>query len=228
MNQHDFCDAVEAALATLGSAERRAPMQAYMKQRFAFLGVQTPQRRAATMPLIRAIRAPEPAWLLDTATALWQRTEREYQYVAVDLLARHYGQLRLADVPALLTLARDKSWWDSVDGLAGVVGDVVRAARRGDLRAQRVMDAALEHADFWLRRIAMLHQLGWRADTDVERLFGYARQLAPEAEFFIRKAIGWALRDFARHDPAAVRGFVAQMGEALSPLSRREAMKHIG
>jgi 3-methyladenine DNA glycosylase AlkD len=89
------------------------------------------------------------------------------------------------------------------------------------------MDAALEHADFWLRRIAMLHQLGWRADTDVERLFGYARQLAPEAEFFIRKAIGWALRDYARHDPAAVGDFLARHAGVLSPLTRREAGKHL-
>ncbi len=228
MKQQNFCAAVEAALAPLGSDERRAPMQAYMKGRFAFLGVQTPPRRAATMPLIRALGTPESAWLLDTAAALWQRPEREYQYVAVDLLARHHRQLRLEHVPALLVLARDKAWWDSVDGLAGVVGDVVCAARRDTAAAQTVMDAALVHADFWLRRIAMLHQLGWRADTDVGRLFDYARRLAPEPEFFIRKAIGWALRDYARHDAAAVRGFVAQMGAALSPLSRREAMKHIG
>lgn len=223
-----FCAEVEAALAPLASAERRAPMQAYMKGRFAFLGVQTPQRRAATMPLIRAFGAPEASLLLDTAVALWQRPQREYQYVAVDLLARHHRQLHRDSVPALLTLARGKAWWDSVDGLAGVIGDLLRAARRNEPAAQTVMDAALTHEDFWLRRIAMLHQLGWRADTDAERLFGYAQRLAPEREFFIRKAIGWALRDYARQDPAAVRGFVAQMGDALSPLSRREAMKHIG
>jgi len=228
MTPQRFRTAVEAALAPLASAERRDPMQAYMKGRFTFLGVQTPQRRAATMPLIRAQRAPEAAWLLDTASALWQCAAREYQYVAVDLLARHHRQLCLAQVPPLLALARDKAWWDSVDGLAGVIGDVLRAACRDAATAQTVMDAALTHQDFWVRRIAMLHQLGWRADTDAERLFDYARRLAPEPEFFIRKAIGWALRDYARQDPAAVRGFVAQMGDALSPLSRREAIKHIG
>lgn len=228
MDPHTFCSAAQAALAPLASPERAVPMQAYMKGRFAFLGVPTPQRRAVTLPLIRTLGAADAAILLPTAAALWQRPEREFQYLAVDLLARYHKRLQLADVPALLALAREKSWWDSVDGLAGVIGDVVRAARRQSVDAQACMDLALDDADFWLRRIAMLHQLGWRAETDQDRLFGYARRLAPEAEFFIRKAIGWALRDYAWHDPAAVRDFVATMGDALSPLSRREATKHIG
>ena len=90
------------------------------------------------------------------------------------------------------------------------------------------MDEALHAPSFWTRRIAMLHQLGWRLDTDTRRLFGYAATLAPEPEFFIRKAIGWALRDYARWDPQAVRGFVAEQRPQLSPLSVSEAMKHLG
>ncbi|GAA5175181.1 DNA alkylation repair protein [Niveibacterium umoris] len=228
MDTTRFCSSVSEALLPLASPERQAPMQAYMKDRFAFLGVATPARRAATMPLIRALKAPTAADLLATAGALWQMPAREFQYVAVDLLARHHRRLGRADVPALLALAREKTWWDSVDGLAGVVGDVVRAARRDAPDPQACMDDAVADADFWVRRIAMLHQLGWRADTDRDRLFAYARRLAPESEFFIRKAIGWALRDYAWHDPAPVRAFVASMGTALSPLSRREATKHIG
>ena len=73
----------------------------------------------------------------------------------------------------------------------------------------------------------MIHQLGWRLDTDTDRLFGYAETLAPESDFFIRKAIGWALRDYARWNPQAVREFVATMGSRLSPLSAREATRRI-
>lgn len=89
------------------------------------------------------------------------------------------------------------------------------------------MDAALEHEFLWVRRIAMLHQLGWREHTDEARLFGYARSLASESDFFIRKAIGWALRDYARHAPEAVSGFLSASRDLISPLTVREASKHL-
>ena len=150
--------------------------------------------------------------------------EREYQYVAIDLLAKYEKKLSTEHLPALLALVQQKSWWDSVDGLAGVVGDVVR--REPEL-GQAQMDEALHHPNLWVRRVAMLHQLGWRAQVDAQRLFAYALHLAPEKDFFIRKAIGWALRDYARHDPQAVRGFLDAQGEKLSLLSVREAAKHL-
>ena len=110
--------------------------------------------------------------------------------------------------------------------MAGIVGDVLQAELRrgGDGHAHMV--TALQHEDFWLRRIAMLHQLGWRADTDAAWLFGAALALAPEDEFFIRKAIGWALRDYARHAPAEVLAFATEHRQQLSALTRREALKH--
>jgi 3-methyladenine DNA glycosylase AlkD len=90
------------------------------------------------------------------------------------------------------------------------------------------MDVALRHPNMWVRRVAMLHQLGWRAETDTSRLFFYASELAAEPDFFIRKAIGWALRDYARHDPQAVRSFLQDARDRFSPLSIREAAKHLG
>ena len=164
--------------------------------------------------------------MLEHAQLLWQGPEREYQHVALDMLALHRGQLGVEHLPALLALARQRAWWDSVDGMAGIVGDVLQAELRrgGDGHAHMV--PALQHEDFWLRRIAMLHQLGWRGDTDAGWLFGAALALAPEGEFFIRKAIGWALRDYARHAPAEVLAFATEHRLQLSPLSYREALKH--
>jgi len=107
-----------------------------------------------------------------------------------------------------------KSWWDSVDGLASVIGAVVK---REKTTGQRVMDHAVRSKNFWVRRVAMLHQLGWRGETDEPRLFSYAMQLAPESQFFIRKAIGWALRDYAKYAPAAVTGFLKQTRERGNP-----------
>lgn len=217
--------AVSACLLPLADAGRAPQMRAYMRNKFDFLGISTPVRRAAVAALLKP-KLTAPA-LLGCANALWQQPQREYQYVAVDLLARQWQVLSLPHLDAVLALVPQRAWWDSVDSLAGVVGDILHAASRQDPAAQQTMDLALRHPDFWLRRIAMLHQLGWRQDTDQQRLLAYASHLGHETEFFIRKAIGWALRDYARHAPAVVRAYLAADGAGLSSLSIREASKHL-
>ena len=198
-------------------------MKAYMRGQFDYLGIATPSRRAAAAPLIRSFTPATADELRAAAFALWAKHEREYQYVAVDLLARHAKSLALADVEWLLELVAAKSWWDTVDALAKVVGSAVRA---GGAAGKRRMDRAVKSKNLWVRRIAVLHQLGWRQATDTERLFAYARLLAAEEEFFIRKAIGWALRDYAWHNWRAVEEFLKTEGAALAALSVREATKN--
>jgi 3-methyladenine DNA glycosylase AlkD len=161
--------------------------------------------------------------LREAAEGLWAMREREYQYVAADLLARYQSALSVDDLPWLLDLAQEKSWWDTVDCIVKVVGKVVR---RSGAKGVRAMDRAVKHTDFWVRRIAMLHQLGWRGDTDTERLFRYAELLAREKEFFVRKGIGWALRDYAWHDWRAVEGFLSTTTVKFSGLTVREASKN--
>jgi 3-methyladenine DNA glycosylase AlkD len=212
------------ALAPLRDREKAAGMAAYMRGQFDYLGVSTPQRRAAINPLLRAYQPMSAAELRAAVDALWTRRERENQYVAVDLLARRHSALSTADMPWLLGLVQQKSWWDTVDALAKTVGAVVR---RSGANGREQMDRAVRHSNFWVRRIAMIHQLGWRAETDAARLFNYARLLAPETEFFIRKAVGWALRDYAWHDWRAVEAFLLAEGERLSGLTRREASRNI-
>jgi len=209
-----------AALAPLSDPARAPAMRAYMRDQFPFLGIVTPVRREAIKPLIRAFKGAEPVELIDVAGELWQLPEREYQYAALDLVAAHWKQFDAADLPALLGFVLLKSWWDSVDGMAGIIGDVLRYDHHG-------MDAALIHENFWMRRIALLHQLGWRGKTDEMRLFRYSLALGHENEFFIQKAIGWALRDYAKHAPHNVAQFIAENKTKLSKLSVREAGKHL-
>lgn len=209
---------LRAALLPLADTERAPAMRAYMRDRFIFLGIATPIRRAAIKPVLRNVRQAE--LLLPLARFLWDMPEREYHYAALDLLAMHYKQLQSTDIPALIQLAQQHAWWDSVDAMAGVIGDVLR-------HGHDYMDEAIIHDDFWVRRIALLHQLGWRDRTDQQRLFDYCKSLAHEKEFFIQKAIGWALRDYARHAPDAVREFTLQHRNILAPLSYREANKHL-
>ena len=218
---------IEATLRPLADAQQSVPMRAYMLDQFAFLGIRAAPRRQALrgLPKLSTWTTPE---LLALTDKLWDLPEREFQYVAVDLLTKHHRQLGPESLAHLLQLVQRKPWWDTVDGLAGVVGDILLRARPGQPDVQRAMDACLGHPNLWVRRVAMLHQLGWRAHTDEARLLNYALTLASESDFFIRKAIGWALRDYARTRPEAVRAFLAQYADRLSGLTRRETGKHLG
>ena len=218
-----FHRALVAALVPLSDKQQAQGMSAYMRDQFVYLGIPTPLRRKTAGFLIRRFHPVTAAALRGAVGKLWQMRAREYQYVAVDLLLHHQAQLSIRDLPWLLRLAQEKPWWDSVDSLVKVVS---RLVRREKAIGQAGMDRALGARSFWVRRIAMLHQLGWRGETDVKRLFRYADVLAPEGEFFIRKAVGWALRDYAWHDPGAVRAYLEGAGRRLSALSFREAGKH--
>ena len=214
------------ALRAQADPEQAIPMRAYMLNQFEFLGIRAGPRRDALKGLPKFTGTPDE--LLTLVEALWHLPEREFRYAAVDLLAKHHKRLDLAALPRMVQWVQTDAWWDTVDGLAGVVGDIVLKAKSRDADAQKAMDAWLVHPNLWVRRVAMLHQLGWRAHTDQDRLFRYALTLAGETDFFIRKAIGWALRDHARTQPDAVRHFLNQHAEQLSGLTRREAGKHLG
>lgn len=214
-----FAAAVEAALMPLADPANAEPMAAYMKGHFPFLGIKTPVRRAATHTLIRDQRAA----VVESAEALWAYPEREYQYVACDLLERHAGALPPSALPRILKLVAQKSWWDTVDGLAKTVGVLVLAHPELATRVETLAD----HANLWLRRIAILHQNAYKQATDVERLFRICLLNAADPEFFIRKAIGWALREHAHHDPKTIQRFLEAHRDQLSPLTRREAAKHL-
>ncbi|MBR7800650.1 DNA alkylation repair protein [Undibacterium fentianense] len=225
MNKLAYFEQIQTLLHANANPQRAVEMRAYMRNQFEFIGINTPLRRQLVRSLGSLKWTHDDA--LQLAQALWTLSSREYQYVAIDLLARHKKGLQLLDIPILLELAQNKAWWDTVDGLAAIVGDVVRLGLGQQVSAQQQMDQALESSSMWVRRIAMLHQLGWRTQTDADRLFSYALRLAPEPDFFIRKAIGWALRDYARWNPATVQKFVHAHSSSLSPLSAREALKHL-
>ena len=221
--------AIEHALSTIANPVQAVSMQAYMLNQFAFLGIRAEPRRkavrAAWQPFARGGLSANH--LLELAKQLWHMPEREFQYSAIDLLQWNYKKLSPQDLPALLQLVETKSWWDTVDGLAGIVGDILFRQIPNEPDAQKIMDAWLTHPCLWVRRLAMLHQLGWKNATDEARLFCYAERLAPETDFFIRKAIGWALRDYARTKPEVVRSFLQKNQSKFSGLTVREAGKHL-
>jgi len=221
-----FVKALERAFIPLADAAKAQAMKAYLLNQFEFLGLPAPVRRQAVRDLGKVVW-PSSTELLQVAELLWQKPEREYRYTAVDLLRKHSALLCVNDLPALQALLLREPWWKTVDGLSAVIAEVLHAAAPHNANAAQVMDVWLKHPSHWVRRSAMLHQLGWRLDTDTVRLFGYALQLGDEKEFFIRKAIGWALRDYARWHPQAVTDFLVQHRHQLSGLTVREAAKHL-
>jgi 3-methyladenine DNA glycosylase AlkD len=221
-----FVKALERAFIPLADAAKAQAMKAYLLNQFEFLGLPAPVRRQAVRDLGKVVW-PSSTELLQVAELLWQKPEREYRYTAVDLLRKHSALLCVNDLPALQALLLREPWWETVDGLSAVIAEVLHAAAPHNANAAQVMDVWLKHPSHWVRRSAMLHQLGWRLDTAPSRLFGYALQLADEKEFFIRKAIGWALRDYARWNPQAVTDFLVQHRKQLSGLTVREAAKHL-
>lgn len=217
-----WVEATITALAPLADPERAGPMAAYMKGVAPFLGVMTPERRRA----LRAAWAPLPTPTADdvatVSCALWALPEREYQYAACDLIARHVKALPagfVADpVQDLLTTV---PWWDTVDSLgsAAITPLVARDPANVEL-----MWTWLDSGDRWLIRAAIQHQRGLKESTDLDRLLTMCDRFADDREFFIAKAIGWALRDVTAWDPAAVQSFVDRHPD-LSPVARREATK---
>jgi 3-methyladenine DNA glycosylase AlkD len=200
------------------------PMAAYMKNKFEFLGVRSPAARAASKPFLRAAKGVSGDELVAFVNQCWAQPEREFQYVAVTLTRKHVKKLEPSHLPDVENLITTKSWWDTVDSLAAwTVGPMVSAYP--ELGA--VMDTWIEDDNLWLVRTAILHQLSYKESVDADRLFRYAERQAEHPDFFVRKAIGWALRQHARVDPDAVRAFVAEHDDQLSGLSKREALKHL-
>lgn len=198
-------------------------MAAYMQDQFVFLGVQAGPRRIIQKQYVAAGRDASEEELLEFARECWSQPERELQYVATDMLRKWNAALTPAALPALEALVVSRSWWDTVDALAAwSIGPLV--GRHSELTSE--MDRWIDEDNFWLARSAIIHQLGFKERTDSDRLFDYVERRAADREFFIRKASGWALRQYARVDADAVRAFVEAHPE-LPPLTRREALKRL-
>jgi 3-methyladenine DNA glycosylase AlkD len=220
--------AVRDGLAQQADPTKASAMQAYMKSSMPHWGVQRPELRR----LCRAVFAAHPLasfeqWR-DTILTLWKEaTHREERYAAIALAgARHYRAYHTLDaLPLHEELIVTGAWWDLVDGLAShQLGDLLR---RYPKPMRQTMLTWSRDPDLWKRRSAILCQLGFKAATDETLLYACIDPNLADRDFFIRKAIGWALREYAKTNPDSVRRYVREHEATLSPLSRREATKHL-
>lgn len=216
-----FVEAVRAGLRELADPAKAPEMQAYMKSDMPFLGVQKPRRVALLKSL--PVLSDRDEWL-DAVQTLWREaTYREERYVALAVSAdRRFQSVEL--MPWFDEMIVTGAWWDYVDEIASKrVGPLLRSTP--DVVRPLMLKWSTD-ADRWRRRTSIICQLGSKGATDVELLSATIDANADDPDFFLRKGIGWALREFAKTEPGWVRAFVdARPG--LSPLSRREALKHL-
>lgn len=194
---------------------------AYMRNQFEFLGVKTPLRRELSKDLFTQSKDLSERELVTLCKDLWAQPEREFQYVACDLLAKNAKCLSLTyvkrDAPWFI---KNKSWWDSVDSIRKSIEVVVSA--NPELKSE--MEKWIVSNNIWIVRSALIHQLTLGSKTDAKLLFKFCEIQAQETEFFIAKAVGWALRSYSYIDSNAVKKFVKAHPE-LTPLAKREGLK---
>lgn len=210
-----------AILRAATNPEKAAAMAAYMRDQFPFLGIPTPARRKLSRDFLKAMSKTVIDW--DFVGKCWEQPEREFQYLAKDYLSKLKSALTAAEIPKLRELAVQKSWWDTVDGLDVIIGDIA-------LRFPEVNETLLQWSkdeNLWLRRIAIDHQLGRKDKTNTQLLEQIIINNFGEKEFFINKAIGWSLREYSKTNPDWVRAFIERHRNEMAALSIREASKYI-
>ena len=204
-------------------------MQAYMKSALPFHGVAAPACRAVFREVLAAHPLPDRATWLATVHALWDdATHREERYAALAVVRdRRYAGYRDPDaLPLYRHLVVTGAWWDVVDDVASHLVGPLLLTHPAEVRP--VVLAWATDDDRWLRRTAVICQLGAKERTDLELLTAAVEANLDDQDFFLRKGIGWALRQYAWTDPGWTRSFVAAHEGRLSPLSRREALKNVG
>ena len=197
-------------------------MSAYMKNRFSFFGIKTPERRKVTREWWKKFPIASESELLNLANDLWNLEQREFHYVGSDTLKKHKSMLTPSALNTLKRLIINNSWWDTVDTLAvHPIGQIIFYFSE----TGKIMDTWIEDDNMWVRRAAILHQLQFKIKTNENRLFYNCEKCMDEKEFFVRKAIGWAWRQYSYTNMKSVLDFVHTYEDRLSPLSKREAMK---
>lgn len=214
---------LQALFAQHTDPEKAQWQTAYMKNQFIFLGIAKPTRAKLEKEVFKTHPLKTQDELIRLLNDLWQADAREFQYTACEL-AYYYKKIwSPALLPTFEHMIRTKSWWDTVDDIAAnLVGDLV--FKYPELI--KTMDAWIHDENLWIRRSALLFQLRWKKETNQARLFDYCSKTMHEKDFFIRKAIGWVLREYSKTNPQAVKHFIDTHRNKLSTLSIREGSKY--
>lgn len=206
----------------IGQDINREPMTRYMKNQFAFLGVKSPDRKLQERELLRQSRSWETVNIINKIQELYQKPEREYQYVAIDLAQRNFKRFSLTELQSLVELVTQKAWWDTVDSWRKVFASY---AIKFPEHKTTIFNWFFQNENLWLRRISIIFQLTEKETLDTEMLTAAIEFDQFTDEFFLQKAIGWALRNYSKVNPGWVGDFLVT--HELSRLAVREASKYL-
>jgi 3-methyladenine DNA glycosylase AlkD len=216
---------VQAELAARADPVKAAPMQAYMKTDMPFYGVPKPARVPIAKELKRRFPPADTRQYRQNVLALWNLPHREEKYLAVGYARQFPTFVVFEQIDLFERLIVEGAWWDLVDEVASPIVSRIVLMERQQMRPE--LERWIESPVMWLRRAAIICHNGHKNATDWLQLSDFCLRRAHEKEFFIRKAIGWALREYALTNPEAVRAFLQRHGDQLSGLSYREAAKHL-
>jgi 3-methyladenine DNA glycosylase AlkD len=219
MNQEEIINTFK----NKANAEKAIVMEKYMKNLFPFLGISSPERKLICKELLAKKNLPEKSEAINFSKILWNKKEREFQYVAMDLLDKYKKQLEVDDIVWIEKLIVTKSWWDTVDLLAThLAGEYFKKHKN---KIDLITNQWNNSDNIWLQRSSLLFQLKYKQNTNVFLLENYILNLKESKEFFIRKSVGWILREYSKTNPAWVIQFLQK--NELSNLSVREASKYL-
>ena len=200
------------------------PMEKYMKNKFLFLGLKAEKRKFILNQIWKENHKEVIENSRTIALALYEKDEREFHYCAIEILIKNLKKnYLLEDIILIEKLLTTHSWWDSVDSIAkNILGAYLLQFPN---ETKKVVSRFSNSENMWLNRSAIIFQLGYKKETNVDLLFSECIKHSKSKEFFIQKAIGWALREYSKINPEAIKTFVSQSN--LKPLSTKEALKNI-
>lgn len=208
-----------------GNKAMAKPMAAYMQNRFEFFGIKTPERRAISKHLLHELKTLSPKDTVDLAKSLWNEPQRELHYFAQELLLQNFKKnFSVSDIEWMQWFIVHQSWWDTVDVIAPKL--IARYMKEFPQNRDDMVKKWISSDNIWLMRSALLFQLKQKEQVDFQFLFSTILKLNHTKEFFINKAIGWVLREYAKTNRELIYTFIENNRGKLSPLSVREGMKH--
>lgn len=213
---------IERQFEALRNDENAKNMAAYMRNKFIFYGLSAPERKAIYKKFLSDERRNKSVdW--EFLNKCWDNDHREFQYLVVDYLVSMQKFLKYEDIDLIECFVRTKQWWDTIDGLDRVIGNIAFI----DKRVNDLMLKWSKDEDLWVRRISIDHQLLRKEKTDTDLLEKILTNNFGSSEFFINKAIGWILRDYSKTNPQWVKEFIDKYEDKMSTLSIREASKYL-
>jgi len=221
IKEDNYLSLVENSFRDRASPEESVPMAKYMRDKFPFLGIKSPLRNEISRELLKKSRRPQYSELDVIIPKLWELPEREFQYFGIALVEKYQKEFTPEIISLLEFMVVKKSWWDTVDTVASkLIGSYFCLFPGGKYS---IAEKWLTSENIWLQRSVLLFQLKYKMETDWELLSVSINRLKDSREFFIQKAIGWALREYSKVEPEKVEKFILKSN--LSPLSEREGFK---